>query len=110
MSGWIVTDRLEDCALTSPEPSVAVAAKIWVPSANGDVVVNDQTPSAFANAEPSWVAPSNTVIEVFAVALPVSVNWLEVETRLFKGPLSGEAARITGALGAVPDEPEIVNT
>src|SRR6202047_812962 len=110
MSGWTVTDTLEDCALTSPEPSVAVAAKIWAPSVN-DAVVNDQTPCAFVNAEPSWVVPSYKVIKVLAAASPVSVNWFEGETRLLGGPLSGEADRITGALGAVPLGPEpIVKT
>ena len=79
-----------DPPLVLPALSVAVAVKLWAPTASAPVV-KFQAPEPFAVAVPTWVAPSNTFTALFASAVPFTVTWFELTIVLLV---------MTGALGA----------
>ena len=82
--------RADEAALTLPAASVAVAVKFWLPFASAPVAYV-HAPLLFAVVVPNCVELSNTVIVLFASAVPLRATVLPLT-------LSPE---ITGASGVV---------
>jgi len=86
---------------TLPAASVALAFRLWLPSAKTALVI-DQEPEASAVAEPSTVDPSNSVTVLPTSAVPVIVGVVTLVTRsVFDDPLSEAGAKVSvGTTGA----------
>ena len=98
----IVTDKADDARLTFPAASVAFTVML-APCARVELIIV-QLPELSAVALPIWVVPSNSLIRLFASAVPVKVGVASlVILSVLEAPLSEAAIRsgADGALGAV---------
>src|SRR5712664_2990727 len=81
-----------------PDVLVAVAVRLWLPSAR-EAVVKFHAPLLLAVAVPTCAVPSNTFTVLFAAAVPVRVRVLSLVIPSPATPLSLENDAMTGALG-----------
>src|SRR5258708_11142342 len=93
-----VTLKAVEATPVLPAASVAVAVRLWTPSASA-AVVKLQAPVEFAAALPKRVAPSNTLIVLLASAVPLSIKVLSLVTPSPTVPLSFENEAMLGATG-----------
>src|SRR4029079_14930016 len=96
----MVTLSALEAALVLPATSVAVAVRLWPPLVSA-AVVKLQAPAPLAVADPSRVAPSQTLTVALASALPVRVRVLSLVMPSPTVPLSVEYEPIAGVAGAL---------
>ena len=99
-AGMITTGSAE-AVLTLPAASVAVAVKLWLPLASAPVVYV-HAPLLFVAAVPSFVELSNTVIVLFASAVPFSVTVAPLTVSLENTGAAGAVVSICGPLWVRP--------